>query len=121
MTRSELEAIRGRLKKASSGPWAVKRVGNLWRSHAGDRRTHPCVRAFRVPKRIYEVAPEQVERDAAFMAGARQDIPALLAEFDRLCALLHETRVALGQLSDSNEDHLRLDIERVARRISHIR
>jgi len=98
MTQTELDEIRARLRKASTGPWAVKRMPNLWRSKAGDGRTHPCVRTFRVPKRIYEIASEQVEKDAAFMAHARQDVSALLAEFDTTRAALYDVRMALREL-----------------------
>jgi len=121
MTESELQAIRIRLRKASSGPWTVKRVPNLWTSRAGDRRTHPSIRGFRVPKRMYEIVPEQVERDAAFMADARQDVPALLGEFDRLLAVLHDVHMAFSDLSDSADADVRADVRRIVSRLSEVR
>ena len=121
MTESELQAIRIRLRKASSGPWTVKRVPNLWTSRAGDRRTHPSIRGFRVPKRMYEIVPEQVERDAAFMADARQDVPALLGEFDRLLAVLHDVHMAFSDLSDSPDADVRADVQRIVSRLSEVR
>jgi hypothetical protein len=120
ITPSDLEQIRTRLRKASAGPWVVRRMRNHWPSHVGDRHTHPCVRAFRVPKRVYELAPEQCEGDAAFMAGTRQDVPALLAEVDRLLATLHEVRRALRELSMPGRRDLALDVERVVVRISQL-
>ena len=119
MTQAELEAIRTRLRKASAGPWTVMRMPNLWRGNAGDRRTHPAVRAFRVPKRMYEIAPEQVEGDAAFMAHARQDIPALLAEFDRLRAIVRDLRIALRDVATLETHDSTPDLERIAFRLRH--
>ena len=121
MTDAELHAIRTRLRKASSGPWTVKRVPNLWPSEVGDRRSHPSVRGFRVPKRMYEIAPEQVERDAAFMADARQDLPALLNEFDRLRAILHDVHTALSDLSTGESSDARADLQRIVSRASEVR
>jgi hypothetical protein len=121
MTSSELHAIRKRLRKASSGPWTVKRVSNLWTSGVGDRRTHPSVRGFRVPKRLYEIAPEQVERDAAFMADARQDLPALLNEFDRLRALLHDVHTTLSDVSNGASADVCADLYRILSSVSELR
>jgi len=122
MTDSELHAIRMRLRKASSGPWTVKRIQNLWPSEAGDGRSHPSVRGFRVPKRMYEMVPAQVERDAAFMADARQDLPALLNEFDRLRAILHDVHTALSDLSKrENSSGARADLQRIVSRVSEVR
>ena len=121
MTESELQAIRERLRKASSGPWTVKRVPNLWPSPAGDRRTHPTLRGFRVPKRMYELAPEQVERDAAFMADARQDVPALVGELDRLLFILHDVHVALGKLVNGEDEDVRAELQRIVSRVSEVR
>jgi|SoiMethySBSTD1v2_1073268.scaffolds.fasta_scaffold17373_8 hypothetical protein len=117
MTQSELDEIRARLRKASSGPWAVRRVQNLWRSNAGDGRTHPCVRAFRVPKRMYEIASDQVEADATFMAHARQDVAALLAEFDGTRAILYDVRMALRELMESGNLDQR-NLEQIVSRLS---
>ena len=117
MTQSELDEIRARLRKAASGAWAVKRLPNLWRSNAGDGRTHPSVRTFRVPKPMYEIAPAQVEADATFMAHARQDVSALLAEFDATRATLRDMRSALRELIESETLDQR-DLEQIASRLS---
>ena len=103
MTQSELDDIRARLRKAATGTWTVRRVPNLWRSNAGDGRTHPSVRGFRVPKRMYEIATDQVEADATFMAHARQDVSALLAEFDATRTTLHDVRLALRELMERRD------------------
>jgi hypothetical protein len=117
MTQNELDEIRARLRKAASGAWTVKRLPNLWRSNAGDGRTHPSVRTFRVPKRMYEIAATQVEADAAFMAHARQDVSALLAEFDAARATLRDVRSALRELLESEEVDQR-DLEQIASHLS---
>ncbi|MBI4265296.1 MAG: hypothetical protein HY657_13040 [Acidobacteria bacterium] len=98
MTSDELRAIRARLANASDGPWSVRRIPNSYESQAGDRHTHPCVRGFRVPRRLYNLAWQQCETDAEFMAQARQDIPNLLAEVEQLRSTLRDCRRALGDV-----------------------
>jgi len=113
MTVDDLEAIRSRLKTASDGPWSVRRIPNSYESAAGDRHTHPCVRGFRVPRRLYNLAWQQCEHDAEFMAQARQDVPNLLAEVEHLRATLDEVQNAVQELtkrgSVSPDDLARLD------------
>ncbi|MBI2186012.1 MAG: hypothetical protein HYU37_02675 [Acidobacteria bacterium] len=99
MKDEELRAIRARLEKASDGPWFVRRIPNSYESQAGDRHTHPCVRGFRVPRRLYNLAWQQCEADAEFMAEARQDVPNLLNEVERLRAMLGECQAALEELA----------------------
>ena len=103
MTQAELEAIRARLSGASDGPWSVRRIPNSYDSQAGDRFTHPCVRGFRVPRRLYDLAWQQVEADAEFMANARQDVPNLLAEVEHLRSTLKECRGAIDDLMQRGE------------------
>ncbi|MGH2399841.1 MAG: hypothetical protein ACRDF6_08335 [bacterium] len=98
MTAEELRAIRARLEAASDGPWSVRRIPNSYESGAGDQRTHPCVRGFRVPRRLYNLAWQQCESDATFMANARQDVPNLVTEVEHLRATLQECQAALGEL-----------------------
>jgi hypothetical protein len=103
MTSAQLEAIRTRMKNASDGPWSVRRIPNTFASQAGDRYTHPCVRGFRVPRRIYDLAWQQVEADAEFIAHARHDIPALIEEIEHLRSTLLECQTALTELLRRNE------------------
>ena len=100
MTSEELKAIRQRLENASDGPWSVRRIPNSYESQAGDRHTHPCVRGFRVPRRLYNLAWQQCEADAEFMAQARQDVPALLGEVEHLRAVVEECHAALAELAE---------------------
>jgi hypothetical protein len=113
MTSSHLDAIRTRSRNASDGPWSVRRIPNSFPSHAGDRYTHPCVRGFRVPRRIYEVASQQVEADAEFIAHARQDIPALLDELDQLRATLQDCQKTLVELIARQEPAPVQDLARI--------
>jgi hypothetical protein len=98
MTSEELQAIKSRIAGASDGPWSVRRIPNSYDSPVGDRYTHPCVRGFRVPRRLYNLAWQQVEADAEFMAQARQDVPALVAEVERLRAIVKECSTALTEI-----------------------
>lgn len=113
MTSSHLEAIRVRSKNASDGPWSVRRIPNSFPSHAGDRYTHPCVRGFRVPRRIYDLAWQQVEADAEFIANARGDIPALLDEVERLRTTLQECQRGLRELLRRREPAAPHDLARI--------
>src|SRR4029434_2505485 len=103
MTSSQLDAIRARVRHASDGPWSVRRIPNGFPSQAGDRFTHPCVRGFRVPRRIYDLAWQQVEADAEFIAHARNDIPILIEEIEHLRSTLLECQTALAELRQNEE------------------
>jgi hypothetical protein len=100
MTSDELKAIRQRIENASDGPWSVRRIPNSYESQAGDRHTHPCVRGFRVPRRLYNLAWQQCEADAEFMAQSRQDVPVLLAEVEHLRAVVEQCFAAVEQLAE---------------------
>ena len=60
---------------------------------------------------MYELAAKQVEADAEFMARARQDIPALIAEFDRLRDAVHKAQLRIGALHDASEEDQRDALE----------
>ena len=79
MTREQLDAIRGRVNDATSGPWGcygdgAHEVFDAGEYSDGDRG---------------EVVAAVIDKlsDAVFIAHAREDIPALLAEVERLRAL----------------------------------
>jgi hypothetical protein len=113
MTSAQLEAIRTRMKNASDGPWSVRRIPNSFPSQAGDRYTHPCVRGFRVPRRIYDLAWQQVEADAEFIAHSRHDVPALVEELDNMRTTLQECQKAITELLQRNEPASTHDLARV--------
>ena len=76
MNETELDAIRERVRKATPGPWHIIREGIYW--------------LFRYPPgpeaefEAHRLGIEQVVLNAQFAAAAREDVPALLAEVDRL-------------------------------------
>jgi hypothetical protein len=100
MTERELETIRARERAAAPGPWRVSRVANVYPSTVGDGRSHPAVRGLRAPRRVYERAWQQVEADMEFMAAAREDVPRLLAEVERLRTVFRDVRHRLLQVAN---------------------
>jgi len=96
-----LDAIRERESKATKGPWRSMREGNQY----VEARYLPCIKLvgasridgiqrpwnpyayvqFGMKAETHEVA-RFIDEDADFIANARQDIPDLLAEIDRLNA-----------------------------------
>jgi hypothetical protein len=113
MTALELQEIRTRVRAASSGPWSVQRIPNSFDSQAGDKFTHPCVRGFRVPRRLYNLAWQQVEADAEFIAAARQDVPTLIEEIDHLRSAIEDTRTALAELLERKDAPSRDEVGRI--------
>ncbi len=90
MLPSEERAIREREAAACPGPWSVRHATT-------DRRGLEWWADFNVPFADAGDYPEDTtlmtrEADAVFIAHARQDIPALLAEIDWLRQLLHDAR-----------------------------
>lgn len=72
LTQEELTAIRERVEKATEGPWQP------YYEYDGEARVISHTNDYG------EVATYMEEDNAAFIAHARQDIPKLLAEIDRL-------------------------------------
>ena len=79
MTQEQLDAIRGRVTAATHGPWCH------W--SGWDQRDN-CVKSDSREDMhtVADVIPEA--DDAQFIAHAREDVPALLAEVERLRARL---------------------------------
>ena len=82
MTREQLDAIRARVEAATPGPW-----------EAGTAFCCPDMGWIDGPKRMVCPVHESAKRthtldanDAEFIASAREDVPALLAEVERLTA-----------------------------------
>lgn len=92
MTREQLDAIRERVDGATSGPWGCYGDGAHEVFDAGEYSDGD-------PGEVVAAVIEKLS-DAQFIAQAREDIPALLAEVERL-----RTRAALADAM----------IERVAR------
>lgn len=76
--RPDLDAIRQRADAATPGPWGVEQYG-----------TTLAVHAYQVSDAVAMIGDEDhppAGSDAEFIAHAREDVPALLAEVDRLTA-----------------------------------
>lgn len=90
MGRLNLEAIRRRAAAATPGTW---RIGSRFGS--GVLGSSVAVISGKLPP--IELDPRRNGRaDAAFIAHARQDIPALLVEVDRLSGEVERLRAAAG-------------------------
>ena len=83
MADLDLAAIRARAEAATEGPWDY--AGQGWVRH-GDM----SVGSDQIPEVL--AATVLSDADGAFIAHAREDIPALLAEIDRLNATIQRVR-----------------------------
>jgi len=97
MTQEELDAIKARCEAATAGPWhwsgdypsdAPCPHGTDWTDHGPDltSSTDPVITSSGYDASSLDVS----DADAEFIAAARSDVPALLAEIERLEALLDE-------------------------------
>lgn len=93
MTTIDLDAIRQRLAAATPGPWGVGNGTHIVRGlQVTGRGSFTCIQSIAEiddeDDRLDWDHPDEVEvdpeDDAEFIAAARSDIPALLAEVDRL-------------------------------------
>lgn len=100
MNDDELDAIRARAEAATEGPWEVAHRADLdWlsQSHLVDSSDHEPGSNVRpegeTDPRWSSVWPcRNAHHDAEFIAHAREDVPALLDEIDRLAAALDRVR-----------------------------
>ena len=81
MTKQELAEMRARAEAATPPPWKAHCTGPEDRDWSVDR----------VAMMEQECGAIRNERDATFIAHAREDVPSLLAEIDRLHKLLQDT------------------------------
>lgn len=79
MTQEQLDAIQGRVDSATSGPWGCYGDGAHEVFNAGEYSDGD-------PGEVVAAVIDKLS-DAVFVAEAREDIPALLAEVHRLRAL----------------------------------
>jgi SMC interacting uncharacterized protein involved in chromosome segregation len=84
LTKEELEAMRKRAEAATPGPWYVDVFGDEVRSNESDLSV------------AYDITDEA---NAEFIAHAREDIPKLLAEIERL-------NDVIKQLTETTESFL---------------
>lgn len=82
MTNDQLEAIRKRAEAATPGPWEVW-TGCSWRRIGSSRTAREVILPTNHPSDNHPDLSMR-EEDGEFVAHAREDIPALLAEVERL-------------------------------------
>ncbi|WDZ87220.1 hypothetical protein [Micromonospora cathayae] len=109
-TSLDLDAIRYRLNEATPGPWGVGNGTHIVRGlEVTGRGSFTCIQSVaevddddRCDWGHDEAVETDPEADARFIAAARQDIPALLAEVDRLRAELEQISSDLWHQADTH-------------------
>jgi hypothetical protein len=97
LSPERLAEIRARLNATSDGPWRAvvsRGTGAVMADALG------CYVFLNVRRHPDEYTPDTVERwqrDAVFIANAKQDIPALLAELDAVTAERDEMRQTIAE------------------------
>lgn len=84
MNQEQLNAIKERVAKVSAGEWECRYIGH-------SRPQYSVVNAEEYVAHIYDV------NDAEFIANAREDVPALVAEVEYLREMLRDTRKVVRQ------------------------
>jgi hypothetical protein len=111
MNEQELDAIKARCDKATPGPWVVG-DGSPERLYLGADAVMCDVRGVVCQRSVYNGKSEydkQTYADMEFIAAARQDIPALLDEVERLSSALYdmyEDECALEALEMAHESKI---------------
>lgn len=114
----DLDAIRARTEAATPGPWAAGRE-NVNELHW----TLPANTLDRNGRRSYVAESESLLPDWEFIAHARTDVPALLAEVDRLreladaARLLGSARMVLDRCAETQIGGCRAEAAAMAQQI----
>jgi len=90
LTRAELDAIRERCEAATPGPWTPVPQTSDGRHIREAAVVNASMQSFW--QCCYKQGNGQPEQDAAFIAAARTDVPALLAHIEALETALREWR-----------------------------
>jgi hypothetical protein len=110
LTHLELADIKARAAGATEGPW-IHRVSGFIATAADPRR----IVAVTCKEALDAVDPLPFARNAEFLAAARDDVPQLVAEVERL-------RYALGKLASgdvaSPQDYARAVLSEAANRLN---
>ena len=112
MTAADLAAIRERAEKATPGPWEVPDFND----GAAVMDASRSVVTWKASD-THRSGPAQA--NAAFIAAARSDIPALLVEVDRLAGELARVTAMLSDVSAQRETY-RVDLIIARKRISEL-
>lgn len=100
MTDEELAAIKARAEAATAGPWHVSGDGTVY----SDDRSMEW-EASEDAEGLYNYSGKQLDADAAFIAHARADIPALLAEVEAWRAVGRQVVYAEGVVHPYHGDY----------------
>lgn len=95
MTNEELTAIEARANAATLGPWATHDQGREDYSICRDNGNNTCCPLFE------RIGRDDDGIDGAFIAAARVDVPALIAEVRRLRVLADGLKEVIGLLRGS--------------------
>lgn len=106
LTHEELQAIKARAEAATPGPWTnVDEDGEHWKSITAIEGGDP----LSVTMKIYDEGGHSLA-DAEFIAHARTDVPALVAEVERLRKALLKRGAAecyqCGTILDDENRHI---------------
>ena len=85
MTREQLDAIRARVEAATLGPWEAVTPKRYAAVRSDAERCYVYTQG-KIPADTHPDTVARQQRDAQFIASAREDVPALLAEVERLTA-----------------------------------
>lgn len=91
LNAKEIEAIRKRTEAATPGPWLSAKLHGEWCAVNEERRI------------VAEMYQDCDVQDADFIAHAREDVPKLLAEIERLSRMLNIYASALREVESVNE------------------
>jgi hypothetical protein len=90
--RRLLAMVRRRAERATPGPWGHS-VFDVYVAGTDDGQGHA--------ENLFEASGDNAESNAVFVAHAREDIPALIAEVERQHAKREALRYALTELKDA--------------------
>ena len=98
MTREQLDAIRARVEAATLGPWEAVTPKRYAAVRSDAERCYVYTQG-KIPADTHPDTVARQQRDAQFIASAREDVPALLAEVERLRAELDTVGEVLAATS----------------------
>ena len=115
MDEEQLRAIQARCGAATPGPW----VASYNYSNVVEFDLYSSVKMFSCGPTLqgsWDAIGPQAIADAAFIAAARQDVPALLAELADLDARQHDARVGRepGGVVEAGVDRVELVVREAA-------
>ena len=86
MTREQLDAIRARVEAATPGPWLTDSCLDVYTEQVREIDPDIGIELYKTVYSHHTAGPEGTQpwHDTHFMAHAREDVPALLAEVERL-------------------------------------